>query len=99
MIYDKKTIPLPDTEDTRLTFTQWRECYGFSRADIAYKANVHPMFLKRMEDGFRTELFIVVLLVDALSKKIGRPILLREIKGLTIKKQLTLTEQLAGRRS
>jgi len=92
MFLDQDTMPLPRIRDMRPTFKQVREYYGLSREDIAQQARVHVAFVKRLEIGFRVELFLVVLIVNALAKKIGREVHIAHIKGICIKKKLVLSE-------
>ena len=99
MFSEQDTMPLPRIRDTRPTFRQGREYYGLSREDIVQQARVHVAFVKRLETGFRVELFLVVMIINALAKKIGCEVHIAHLKGICIKKHRTFSTPLAWRKS
>ncbi len=67
MISEQDTLPLTRIHDPRPTFRQFRTRYNVSIYDIATQAQVHLLFVYRMDCNRRIEFSIALRVLAALS--------------------------------
>ena len=67
MIFDQPTQPLTILWTRRPTFRQFRQRYNVSIYEIATQAQVHLLFVYRMDCNWRVEFSIALQILAALS--------------------------------